>query len=217
MDINLLIFEGLLEQKALNFLSEIDSDIYSRRTIELLHDILKDVLNNNLNIMKIEATGNVGIALKSIVEVSTLNSPHKRTFVALVSYYAMTNHLNFPQHEKHPLLYIARAQLMAFFVDDFVTIYKEVIDEEVVNPYIMYFKPSATSDIHTLILHDLYKYKSYDNFVEESFHEILRKLSSKNSFYNYTIPDSWGESYHTKINNKVKELIQKNMPVYSSR
>jgi len=166
--------------------------------------------------LKIEATGNVGIALKSIVEVSKLNSPHKRAFVALVSYYALTNHLSLPQHEKHPLLYINRAQLMALFVNDFVATYKEVIDEEVVNPYIMYVKPSATSDIHTLILHDLYKYKSYDNYVEESFHEILRKFSSKISFYNYTIPDSWGESYHTKINNKVKEMIQKLMPLYSS-
>jgi hypothetical protein len=216
MDFSLMIFEGMLEQKALNFLSEIDSDINSRRAHELMNDILKDVLNNNLNILKIESTGNVGIALKSMVENSMLNTPQKRSIVALVSYYALTNHLNIPQHEKHPLLYINRAQLMALLVNAFVITYKEVIDEEVRNPYILDFKPSASFDIHMLILHDLYQHKSYNEYLEEYFQNILRKFSSKISLGNYQSPDGWGESYHTKINNIVKETIQKLMPLYSS-
>lgn len=216
MDLSLLIFEGMLEQKALNFLSEIDTDKNSSRTIELMNDILKDVLNNNLNILKIESTGNVGIALKSMVENSMLNTPYKQTLVILVSYYALTNHLSLPHHEKHPLLYISRAQLMAGFKDAFVKVYKGVIDEEVRNPYSMDFKPTPSFDIPMVILRDLYQHKTYNPSIEGYFKRVLSDYSSKISLGNYQSPDGWGESYHVKINSRVKAMIEELVPAFNN-
>jgi hypothetical protein len=179
-----------------------------------MNDILKDVLNNNLNILKIEATGNVGIALQSMVANSMLDSPYKQTLAVLVSYFALTNHLSFPQHEKHPLLYLCRAQLMVGS-KNFVKIYKGVIDEEERNPYILDFKPSASFDIPMVILHDLYQHKSYNEYFEEYFLRVLSDYSSKISLGNYQRPEGWGESYHVKINSRVKAIIQELVPAFN--
>lgn len=212
---HLQFFEGQLELKSLSFLSEIDKNIHSNKTIELMNSIVSDVLDINMNILNIEATGNVGIALKMMIEFNMINSRHKKFLIILLSYYTLTNHINVPHHEKHPLLFINRAQLMAGVLNTFTKIYKDIIDSEEFNIYTTIAKPTPSFDVQCIIISDLYQYRFFNENVSGYFQRVLNDYNSKYIFGigEYRDPSSWGESYHIKINKKVKSLIEELVPL----
>lgn len=212
MDSNLLAFESILEMKAINYLSAVDSNPSSQETRKLVEDIFTDVLDKNLRILMIDATGNVGIALKSILENRLISSPQLQLLTVLIGYYAITNHINNPIHDKHPLLFINRAQLIYSNLDIFHQMYMQV--DKPKNPYINNAL-SPNFAVSMMILSDFYPYRDYSEYTKQSFLLMLDNFKSKINLGVYTDSNMWIHS-HQLVFNRVKEIVEALIPTFNN-
>lgn len=205
MELNVTIYESLLELQALQYLSAVNEDPYSENTKKIVYEILNQVTNENLYILKIDATGNVGIALKSMLDNSLITNQQLQLIITLLSYYLLTKHINNSLLDNHPLLNINRAQLLFGAQDLFHQLYGQ-INSPTDNPYFNHSLPPIYA-ISMTILNDIYPHRDYNDYTKESFLNMHRILSEKTNIEDYRRPLSWIIKTHENLSCRISEML----------
>jgi hypothetical protein len=166
MDNELLLFESELDEKAVDYMLAVLENPNSDKAISIANEILNIVLEEDLRVLKIEATGNVGLALKFMLDLDHIYghfSLSKIAFlesnVAFLSYYLMTIHIINPQFDTNPLYHIHRASLIYINTKTFHKVYEGIakVNKSMTNNF-----HNSSSMLLMLIAYDLHPYREFD-------------------------------------------------------
>lgn len=210
MDFGALIFESQLETKALQYLSAVNESPNSDQTKLLVRELIALILGQDLTVLKISSTGNAGIAFKSMLENRQIENQQLQLVITLLSYYLLSNHISNPSFDKHPLLHIARAQLMYGAIDLFKQIYKQV-DPPGDNPYFSHNLP-ADYAVSMTLLNDFYPHRNYNEDCKQSFTRMHNKLFEQTSLADYRETTPWMNRTHEKLSARIKEMLNSLIP-----
>jgi hypothetical protein len=210
MDFGALIFESQLEAKALQYLSAVNENPNSDQTKLLVRELIALILSQDLTVLKISSTGNAGIAFKSMLENRLIENQQLQLVLTLLSYYLLTNHITNPSFDKHPLLHIARAQLMYGAIDLFKQIYKQV-DPPGDNPYFSH-NLSADYAVSMTLLNDFFPHRDYNEECKQSYTRMHNKLSEQTSLADYRETTPWMTRTHDKLSARIKEMLNSLIP-----
>jgi hypothetical protein len=166
MNNELLMFESELDEKAVNYILAVLENPTSDKAKSIANEILSIVLREDLSILKIEATGNVGLALKFMLDLDHIYGHFSVSIIdflvsniALLSYYLMTNCMVNPQYKANPLYHIHRASLIYTKTKTFHKVYEGIakVNKSMVNDF-----HNSSSMILMLIFKDLHPYREFD-------------------------------------------------------
>lgn len=205
MELEVSIFESLLEIKALQYLSSVNEDPNSVNTKQLVQEILNQLIDKKLYILKIDATGNIGIAIKSMLDNGLITNQQLQLIITLLSYFLLTKHINNALLDNHPLLNINRSQLLFGAQNLFHQLYKQ-IDPQTDNPFFNHSLP-ADYAISMTILNDIYPNREYNEYTKESYLNMYKLLSEKTNIEDYKRPHEWIEKTHEKLAKRINEML----------
>jgi hypothetical protein len=218
MDNELLLFESELDEKAVDYMLAVLENPNSDKAISIANEILNIVLEEDLRVLKIEATGNVGLALKFMLDLDHIYGYFSVSIIdflesniALLSYYLLTIDIINPQFETNPLYHIHRASLLYTKTKTFHKVYEGVakVNKSMINNF-----HNSSSMISMLVFDDLHPYREFD----ESTRLFYLKLSSE-VFYikNVNIVAEFPVSaldIHKTLSLGVKDLLTKRLKTF---
>jgi hypothetical protein len=122
-----LDLEFKVDDLAIGYLKEVDKDPYSMEVKNTFGEIMNLIKHQSGVVFEINCLGNLGIALRNIINNGLLSSEKSdEFFVVINSFYCLTKHINDPFMFEHPKLYINRALLIYENLDIFKMKYERL-------------------------------------------------------------------------------------------
>lgn len=165
-----LDLEFKVDDLALSFLNEIDKNPYSMEVKNTFSEIMNLIKEQSGIVFQINCLGNLGVALRSIINNGLLSEKNDEFFVVINSFYCLTKHINDPFMFEHPKQYINRAMLIYENLDIFKMKYEKLdkISRLFEKEHILL----------SIVYNFLIKYQDYSDFVEISVNSIKDQISS---------------------------------------
>lgn len=165
-----LDLEFKVDNLALCFLKEVDKDPYSMEVKNTFGEIMILIKDQSGIVFEINCLGNLGVALRSIINNGLLSEKNDQIFVVINSFYCLTKHINDPFMFEHPKLYINRALLIYENLEIFKMKYERLdkISREYEKGHILL----------SMVYNDFIKFLDYSDFVEISANSIKNQILS---------------------------------------
>lgn len=165
-----LDLEFKVDDLALSFLKEIDKDPYSMEVKKTFHEIMNLIKDKSGIVFEINCLGNLGVALRSIINNGLLSEKNDQIFAVINSFYCLTKHINDPFMFEHPKLYINRALLIYENLDIFKMKYERL--DKILRVY------EKEHILLIMVYNDLMKFLDYSDFVKISANSIKNQILS---------------------------------------
>jgi hypothetical protein len=165
-----LDLEFKVDNLALSFLKEVDKDPYSMEVKNIFGEIMILIKDQSGIVFEINCLGNLGVALRSIINNGLLSEKYDQIFVVTNSFYCLTKHINDPFMFEHPKLYISRALLIYENLDIF-----KMKNERLDKISRVYEKEHV---LLSIAYNELIKCLDFSDFVEISANSIKEQILS---------------------------------------
>ena len=199
MSPSILAFEAQLEIESLQFLSAVNDPNKASEAQRLANILTGKMFVNSEQILKMEASGNYGLALFGVVMNKLTTSNNTIPLAVMMSYWALCNEI---ERNSVPLLIHNRAIIMYSNLNLFYGIHKKSVTENY-SPYSIDYSiglSAAENTIHKVIVHDLYSVRE-DFTSAKSLYTQLAKIFEISSS-NFNMP-----TYYTNIHSDLKKII----------
>lgn len=170
-----LVYEAQLELESLNFLDIVGESSKLSETKRLANILTGKALTQTKQVLGINASGNYGIALNSIIMNKLTMTEGSLVVAALMSYWALNNHI---EHDIRPLLIQNRGLLMYSLRDLFYHIYRKAMSD-IYSPHSIVYSvvmSSVENTVNRLITYDFYCVKEDYPIAEELYKEMAGML-----------------------------------------
>jgi DNA-binding XRE family transcriptional regulator len=194
-----LELESYLELIALRFLNIVGEEGHYEESLSLANELIENITKNKNDIFNsIPATGNYGIALHSILSNNLINETSEKLIVRLVSYWAISNHLN---HDDIPLLRYNRA--IGLYSDRklFYETYKKTLASETNSMVYQAEISSIENTVNMLFMYDLYLIKDYSTHFNQVFQAFEAEFDIPPFGFN-------SKNYYTQKNQRLMNVIK---------
>jgi hypothetical protein len=165
-----LDLEFKVDDLAISYLKEIDKDPYSMEVKKTFHEIINLIKDKSGIVFEINCLGNLGVALRSIINNGLLSEKNDQIFVIINSYYCLTKHINDPFMFEHPKLYINRALLIYENLDIFKMKYERL--DKILRVY------EKEHVLLSIAYNELIKCLDFSDYVEISANSIKEQILS---------------------------------------
>lgn len=159
-----------VDDLALSFLKEIDKNPYSMEVKNTFSEIMNLIKEQSGIVFEINCLGNLGVALRSLINNGLLSEKNDNFFVVINSFYCLTKHINDPFMFEHPKLYINRAMLIYENLDIFIMKFEKL------DKILRLFEKEHI--LLSMAYNFLIKYQDYSDFVEISVYSIKNQILS---------------------------------------
>jgi hypothetical protein len=198
----ILQYEQEIEDVCLKYLSEVAENPTSNLCKVLVEKINATLFNKNVLITQINATGNLGIALRSMLTNQFIKFKEFEILALYSSYYCLTKQINNPFFAQHPLLYINRSLLMF----DYLVFFSSLK----LNHKVTSYKISSSNEdvLMAVIMQDLSTYKSYNDYVHTKYLEIETRYLKIGNHIDLRISDKNCLEIHNELFYTTEDLVK---------